>query len=88
MRMDEWSKNNLHIPPMLTEEISDSVDPLPSNDFSSKPENHFPPLKTLEHSALNQPYVKYGSILNEDGSYIKPKDFIDQFQIHMHQNRQ
>lgn len=68
MRMDEWSKNNLHIPPMLTEEIDDTVKGLPS--VSVKPENSFPPITTHEHSALNQPYVKYGNILNEDGSYI------------------
>ena len=33
MRIDEWSKNNLNIPPMLTDHISDSVDPLPSNEL-------------------------------------------------------
>ena len=31
---------------------------------------------------------RYGHVLNPDGSYIEPKDFIDQFSIHMHQNRQ
>ena len=30
----------------------------------------------------------YGHVLKPDGSYIEPKDFIDQFSIHMHQNRQ
>ena len=29
----------------------------------------------------------YGHVLKPDGSYIEPKDFIDQFSIHMHQNR-
>ena len=31
---------------------------------------------------------KYSHILNEDGTYIEPKDFLDEFHIHMHQNRQ
>ena len=30
----------------------------------------------------------YGHVLKPDGSYIEPKDFIDQFSIHMHRNRQ
>ena len=33
-------------------------------------------------------FDKYQHILNDDGSYIKPKDFMDQFQIHMHRNRE
>ena len=87
MRIDEWSNKNLHVPPMLSDAISDNVDPLPAHDFQAKPENHFPPLKTHEQSVLGQPYVKYGNVLNDDGSYIEPKDFLDRFQIHMHQNR-
>ena len=31
---------------------------------------------------------RYGHVLNPDGSYIEPKDFIDQFSIHMHKNRE
>jgi len=31
-------------------------------------------------------FKAYDQILNEDGSYKKPKDFIDQFSIHMHKN--
>ena len=31
---------------------------------------------------------KYSHILKEDGTYIEPKDFLDEFHIHMHQNRQ
>ena len=31
---------------------------------------------------------RYGHVLKPDGSYIEPKDFIDQFSIHMHRNRQ
>ena len=30
---------------------------------------------------------KYSHVLNPDGSYIEPKDFMDQFSIHMHKNR-
>ena len=30
----------------------------------------------------------YSHVLKPDGSYIEPKDFIDQFSIHMHKNRQ
>ena len=30
---------------------------------------------------------KYSHILKEDGTYIEPKDFLDEFHIHMHQNR-
>ena len=31
---------------------------------------------------------KYDHVLNDNGTYIKPKDFLDEFHIHMHQNRQ
>ena len=31
---------------------------------------------------------QYSHILKEDGTYIEPKDFLDEFHIHMHQNRQ
>ena len=30
---------------------------------------------------------RYGHVLKPDGSYIEPKNFIDQFSIHMHKNR-
>ena len=30
---------------------------------------------------------RYGHVLKPDGSYIEPKDFMDQFSIHMHKNR-
>jgi len=31
---------------------------------------------------------RYGHVLRPDGSYIEPKDFMDQFSIHMHKNRE
>ena len=31
---------------------------------------------------------RYGHVLNPDGSYIEPKDFMDEFSIHMHRNRE
>ena len=30
---------------------------------------------------------RYGHVLKPDGSYIEPKDFMDEFSIHMHKNR-
>ncbi len=31
---------------------------------------------------------RYGHVLKPDGSYIEPKDFMDEFSIHMHRNRE
>ena len=33
-------------------------------------------------------FDKYQHILKEDGTYIEPKNFLDQFHIHMHMNRE
>jgi len=30
---------------------------------------------------------RYGNVVKPDGSYIKPRDFMDEFSIHMHKNR-
>ena len=45
-----------------------------------------PPLmNTVDQSTMYS--GRYGHVLNPDGSYIEPKDFMDQFSIHMHKNR-
>ena len=36
----------------------------------------------------NMTYGRYGHVVKPDGSYITPKNFIDEFSIHMHKNRQ
>ena len=36
----------------------------------------------------NSTFGRYGHVVKPDGSYIVPKNFIDEFSIHMHKNRQ
>ena len=46
-----------------------------------------PPLQsTIDNQTMYS--GRYGHVLKPDGSYIKPKDFMDQFSIHMHRNRE
>ena len=46
-----------------------------------------PPLMNTMEDNSSMYSGRYGHVLKPDGSYIEPKDFMDQFSIHMHKNR-